>query len=99
MVARRLDWARHPAPRRLGVCGAAALVLAGALWPCAASAQSDPKQCAIVVVPGKTASASLASLPKRVQAACAVGASAAAGDLPRVVRNLRQQGAKRVILV
>jgi len=73
-------------------------ILLLALLPLSVLAQADPKTCAVLLVQAKGGSAGLAALGRKLEPACATRAVAAA-DLARQVKTLRQQGAKRVVLV
>lgn len=92
-----------------------ALLYSTALWAIAARGQDDAKSCAVVFLRGKSANApSLAALARKIKSACpgrtpdmpwisSPGAdkdgSAAMQAIARNVKEVRQQGFKRVILV
>jgi dienelactone hydrolase len=80
------------------VSRACALVLLAAV-SAGAAAQSDSKQCAVLLVQAPTPQPALAALARRLQPACATVRPAAPVELAKLARDLRQQGHKRILLL
>jgi dienelactone hydrolase len=76
----------------------AQMILLLAMLPVSAIAQADGKNCAILLVQAKGGSAGLSALGRKLDAVCATRAVSPA-DVAKQIKSLRQQGAKRVVLV
>jgi dienelactone hydrolase len=73
------------------------LVLLAALGAGLAHAEADVKPCGVVLLSGT--GSHTAALVKKVQGACTVRSAPGSGDLAKLVKDLRYQGAKRIVLV
>ena len=72
---------------------------AAAALPLLAAAQVDSKACTLLLLAGKGNPQPLVAMARKVQASCANARSIAPGELAKAVKDARQQGAKRLILV
>jgi dienelactone hydrolase len=76
--------------------------IAAALALCALQAHAQDKACTVLLVhPAGSSAVPLAGLAKKLQSGCTAHtvAPAVPGDLAKPVKQARQQGAKRVLLV
>jgi dienelactone hydrolase len=76
----------------------AQMILQQAQVPMSAMAQADGKNCAILLVQAKGGSSGLSALGRKLEPVCATRAVSPA-DVAKQIKSLRQQGAKRVVLV